>query len=52
VRFLSGPIAAIQKFAEHAQGMTLGGEPKAVVLVRGTLGEYVRPSRADPRLAT
>jgi predicted PurR-regulated permease PerM len=28
--FLSRPIAAFQKFAEHAQGITLGGEPKAV----------------------
>jgi predicted PurR-regulated permease PerM len=28
--FLSRPIAAFQKFAEHAQGVTLGGEPKAV----------------------
>src|SRR5438270_1532932 len=28
--FLSRPIAAFQKFADQAQGMTLGGEPKAV----------------------
>ena len=28
--FLSRPIAAFQKFADHAQGITLGGEPKAV----------------------
>jgi predicted PurR-regulated permease PerM len=28
--FLSRPIAAFQKFAEHAQGMTLGGEMKPV----------------------
>jgi predicted PurR-regulated permease PerM len=35
--FLSRPIAAFQKFAEHAQGMTLGGEPKAVpVTVQGS----------------
>ena len=34
--FLSRPIAAFQKFAEQAQGMTLGGEPKAVpVTVQG-----------------
>ena len=35
--FLSRPIAAFQKFVEHAQGMTLGGEPKAVpVTVQGS----------------
>lgn len=35
--FLSRPIAAFQKFAEHAQGMALGGEPKAVpVTVQGS----------------
>jgi predicted PurR-regulated permease PerM len=35
--FLSRPIAAFQKFADHAQGMTLGGEPKAVpVTVQGS----------------
>lgn len=34
--FLSRPIGAFQKFAEQAQGMTLGGEPKAVpVTVQG-----------------
>jgi predicted PurR-regulated permease PerM len=35
--FLSRPIAAFQKFVEHAQGVTLGGEPKAVpVTVQGS----------------
>jgi predicted PurR-regulated permease PerM len=35
--FLSRPIAAFQKFAEQAKGMTLGGEPKAVpVTVQGS----------------
>jgi len=35
--FLSRPIAAFQKFADQAQGMTLGGEPKAVpVTVQGS----------------
>jgi AI-2E family transporter len=35
--FLSRPIAAFQKFAEHAQVVTLGGEPKAVpVTVQGS----------------
>jgi predicted PurR-regulated permease PerM len=35
--FLSRPIAAFQKFAEHTQDMTLGGEPKAVpVTVQGS----------------
>jgi predicted PurR-regulated permease PerM len=35
--FLSRPIAAFQKFAEQAQGVTLGGEPKAVpVTVQGS----------------
>src|SRR4029077_10067203 len=35
--FLSRPIAAFQKFADHAQGITLGGEPKAVpVTVQGS----------------
>ena len=34
--FLSRPIAAFQKFADQAQGLTLGGEPKAVpVAVQG-----------------
>jgi len=35
--FLSRPIAAFQKFADQAQGLTLGGEPKAVpVAVQGS----------------
>jgi len=35
--FLSRPIAAFQKFADQAQGITLGGEPKAVpVTVQGS----------------
>jgi predicted PurR-regulated permease PerM len=35
--FLSRPIAAFQKFADQAQGITLGGEPKAVpVKVQGS----------------
>jgi predicted PurR-regulated permease PerM len=35
--FLSRPIAAFQKFADQAQGVTLGGEPKAVpVAVQGS----------------
>jgi predicted PurR-regulated permease PerM len=34
--FLSRPIAAVQKFADQAQGLTLGGETKAVpVAVQG-----------------
>ena len=35
--FLSRPIAAFQKFVDQAQGLTLGGEPKAVpVAVQGS----------------
>ncbi|MGA7263634.1 MAG: AI-2E family transporter [Stellaceae bacterium] len=35
--FLSRPIAALQKFADQAQGLTQGGEPKAVpVAVQGS----------------
>jgi predicted PurR-regulated permease PerM len=35
--FLSRPIAAFQKFVDQAQGITLGGEPKAVpVTVQGS----------------
>ena len=35
--FLSRPIAAFQKFADQAQGLTLGGEAKAVpVAVQGS----------------
>jgi predicted PurR-regulated permease PerM len=35
--FLSRPIAAFQKFVDQAQGLTLGGEPKAVpVSVQGS----------------
>jgi predicted PurR-regulated permease PerM len=35
--FLSRPIAAFQKFADQAQGITLGGEPKPVpVTVQGS----------------
>src|SRR5208282_3529915 len=35
--FLSRPIAAFQKFADQAQGLTLGGGPKAVpVAVQGS----------------
>jgi hypothetical protein len=37
--FLSRPIAAFQKFADQAQGLTLGGEAKAVpVAVQGSTG--------------
>jgi len=35
-----------------AGALALVGAVAALVLVRGTLGEYVRPSRANPRLAT
>src|SRR5206468_746496 len=35
--FLSGPIAAFQKFADQAQGLTLSGEAKALpVAVQGS----------------
>jgi predicted PurR-regulated permease PerM len=35
--FLSRPIAAVQKFVDHAQGLTIGGEAKVVpVAVQGS----------------